>query len=99
MPVSIADETKVRWDFDHKLQFLLTEISDNQFNIQVFRQDDTRFNRMSAFLMRKAFEVCKGYQYKLEVIKGVERFDDKRSFPNMIFDTLVANIECKVTSK
>ncbi len=83
-----------QWDFDHQVQFKQTELSDDRHHIQVISKQDTEFSMLATFLMRRALMVCKSYGFKIEVLKGVERFDDKLSFPNMIMPSLSANIEC-----
>lgn len=53
------------------------------------------FERLATFLLRKSYSLCGGYHYKIEVIQGIEDFDDKRTMPNYIFPSLIAKIECQ----
>lgn len=83
-----------QWDFDHQVQFKQTDIEPGKYHLQVIAKQDTEFSKLATFLMRRSFLICKSYGFKIEVLKGVERFDDKLSFPNMIMPSLSANIEC-----
>ncbi|WP_448246975.1 hypothetical protein [Thalassotalea agariperforans] len=83
-----------QWDFDHNLQFSETLISDNIYHIEIIPNDKTNFSRLATFLMRRSLRLCQSYGFKIEVLKGVESYDHKRSFPNMIMSKLAANVEC-----
>lgn len=91
---SIESSSGSQWDFDHQVQFKQTDLPDGRFHLQVITKQDTEFSTLATFLMRRALRVCKSYGFKIEVLKGVEGFDDKLSFPNMIMPSLSANIEC-----
>lgn len=73
-----------QWDFDHHLQFIKTPLNKNTFQLEVIRNNNVGFKQMAAFLLRKSYLVCEGYHYKLEIIQGIEGFDDKRAMPNYI---------------
>lgn len=83
-----------QWDFDHNVQFSETRLSKNTFHIEIVPNKKIRFERLATFLMRRALDVCQSYGFKIEVLKGVEEYDDRRSFPNLIMPRLAANIEC-----
>jgi len=83
-----------QWDFDHQVQFKQTDLENGNYHLQVIAKQDTEFSKLATFLMRRSLRICKSYGFKIEVLKGVERFDDKLSFPNMIMPSLSANIEC-----
>ena len=83
-----------QWDFDHQIQFKQTDLKNGKHHLQVITKKNTEFSKLAAFLMRQSLYICKSYGFKIEVLKGVERFDDKLSFPNMIMPSLSANIEC-----
>ena len=83
-----------QWDFDHQIQFKQTYLKNGKYHLQVITKQNTEFSKLAAFLMRQSLYICKSYGFKNEVLKGVERFDDKLSFPNMIMPSLSANIEC-----
>jgi hypothetical protein len=83
-----------QWDFDHNIQFKQSQISENKYHLQVTPMSDTRFDKLATFMMRKSYEICGTYGFTIEVLKGIERFDDKQSFPNLIMSSLAANIEC-----
>ena len=83
-----------QWDFDHQVQFKQTDIEPGKYHLQVIAKQDTEFSKLATFLMRRSLRICKSYGFKIEVLKGVEGFDDKLSFPNMIMPSLSANIEC-----
>ncbi len=83
-----------QWDFDHQVQFKQTDLKDGKYYLQVITKQNTEFSKLATFLMRQSLRICKSYGFKIEVLEGVERFDDKLSFPNMIMPSLSANIEC-----
>ncbi|KXJ49823.1 MAG: hypothetical protein AXW17_02105 [Colwellia sp. Phe_37] len=83
-----------QWDFDHQVQFKQTDLKGGKHHLQVIAKQDTEFSKLATFLMRQSLRICKSYGFKIEVLEGVERFDDKLSFPNMIMPSLSANIEC-----
>ena len=83
-----------QWDFDHQVQFKQSDLGNGKYHLQVIAKNNTEFSKLATFLMRQSLQICKSYCYKIEVLKGVERFDDKLSFPNMIMPSLSANIEC-----
>tara|TARA_R110000787_G_scaffold175574_3_gene287960 strand:- start:1548 stop:1889 length:342 start_codon:yes stop_codon:yes gene_type:complete len=83
-----------QWDFDHQIQFKQTDLKDGKHHLQVIAKQNTEFSKLATFLMRQSLRICKSYGFKIEVLEGVERFDDKLSFPNMIMPSLSANIEC-----
>lgn len=83
-----------QWDFDHQVQFKQTDLENGSYHLQVIANQDTEFSKLATFLMRRSLRICKSYGFKIEVLKGVEGFDDKLSFPNMIMPSLSANIEC-----
>ena len=85
-----------QWDFDHQVQFKQTDLKGGKHHLQVIAKQDTEFSKLATFLMRQSLRICKSYGFKIEVLEGVERFDDKLSFPNMIMPSLSANIECPV---
>lgn len=83
-----------QWDFDHQVQFKQTDLKGGKHHLQVIAKQDTEFSKLATFLMRQSLRICKSYGFKIEVLEGVEHFDDKLSFPNMIMPSLSANIEC-----
>ena len=89
-----AGEKDANFDFDHKVHYKQTQLSAGKYYLEVLNQDKTRFTQMSAFLLRHAHKVCKGYDFNLQLLKGIEQFDDKRVSPNYIHPALTANLEC-----
>lgn len=85
---------KPQWDFDHHVQFKETKLEDGKYNITVIPTSDTHFSTLSTFLLRRSYEICHTYGFTLEILKGIEGFDDRRAFPNLIMGSLAANLEC-----
>lgn len=85
-----------QWDFDHQLQFNQTQLLENTYHLEITPNDRARFSTISTFIIRRGFKLCRTYGFKIEVLKGVEGFDDKRSHPNMITERFAANIECPI---
>ncbi|NQZ20966.1 MAG: hypothetical protein HRT53_02825 [Colwellia sp.] len=83
-----------QWDFDHNVQFKQTELSENKYHLQVWSKSDTHFSKLATFMMRRSYEICGTYGFTIEVLKGIEKFTDRQSFPNLIMPSLSANIKC-----
>ena len=84
-----------QWDFDHNLQFWETKLTDNKYNIEIIPKMYTYFRELSTFLMRRSYQICGQYGYTLEVLQGIEGFNDREGLPNLIQSSLHANGECK----
>ena len=83
-----------QWDFDHGVQFKQTQFSHRLFQLEVIPNNKVKFERLTAFLIRKSYLLCGNYHYTIEMVQGIEGFDDKRAMPNYIFTSLIAQIEC-----
>ena len=86
--------SQLLWDFDHKLQFRKMQIDKNNYHLEIIPNDNVKFNGLATLLIRYSYEICGGYNYKIKVLAGVERFTDKESKPNYIQGALIADIEC-----
>ena len=84
-----------QWDFDHNLQFRYTKLSTIAYQLEIIPNGRVKFDRLAAFLLRKSFIICASYYYKIQIIQGIEGFDDKRAMPNYITPSLIAKVECK----
>lgn len=90
-----SDKSNVKeWDFDHNVFFEQQRLSENSYHVVVRTDGKVPFERLATFLMRQSLELCKNYGFKIEVLSGVEEFDTRRSFPNLIMSNLSANVEC-----
>jgi len=85
-----------QWDFDHQLQYKQTKLSDSSYQLEVIPNSKVSFERLSAFLLRRGYQICGTYGYKLALITGVERFDYPRASPNLIMPNLTAKLECAI---
>jgi hypothetical protein len=83
-----------QWDFDHKLQFEQTKLSENKYHLRVSPKSDIHFDQLATFMMRQSYKVCGTYGFTIKVLKGIEKFEDRRSLPNLMMPSLSANIEC-----
>lgn len=90
-----SDNNSTQWDFDHNVRFIKTDLTENTFQLELIPNIRGNFEQLSAFLIRESYKICGRYQYKIEIIQGVEGFDDKKAMPNYIPSSLIANIECK----
>ncbi|MCJ8320914.1 MAG: hypothetical protein MJK12_14845 [Colwellia sp.] len=91
---SNTDNGDSRWDFDHNVQFKQTKLSENNYHLQVIPESNTHFSNLTTFMMRRSYQICGAYGFKIEVLNGIEKFTDKQSSPNLIVSSLSANIEC-----
>jgi hypothetical protein len=85
---------KAQWDFDHQVQYRQTQLADNYYQLEVIPNNNVSFDRLASFLIRKSYSLCGSYKYKLEMIKGIEGYNDKLARPHYIFSSLTANVEC-----
>ena len=83
-----------QWDFDHSVQFRQTKLAINHYQLEIIPSNKVKFERLATFLLRKSYRLCGGYHYKIEMIQGIEGFDDKRAMPNYISPSLIAKIKC-----
>ncbi|MFT5759302.1 MAG: hypothetical protein ACI9LM_004059 [Alteromonadaceae bacterium] len=84
-----------RWDFDHDLQFKETKLADNKYHLEIIPKNKTYFSQLATFLMRHSYQLCGQYGYNLEILDGVEGFNDRAGLPHLIQSSLSANVECK----
>lgn len=90
----LFEYSNAQWDFDHGLQFRQVKITTNHYQLEIIRNNKVKFERLAIFLLRKSYSLCGGYHYKMEIVQGIEGFDDKRAMPNYIFPSLIAKIKC-----
>jgi hypothetical protein len=88
------DQGASQWDFDHQVQFKQTKIAEQYYLLEVIPNQKVNFDRLASFLIRKSYRLCGGYHYQIEMIKGIEGFDDKKAMPNYIFSSLTAKVKC-----
>jgi hypothetical protein len=84
-----------QWDFDHNLQYKETQLAEDKYLLEIIPKNDTYFSQLATFLVRRSYQLCGQYGYTLEVLKGVEGFNDRAGLPNLIQSSLSANVECK----
>ena len=95
MHISPSDaNTVTARDFDHQVQFSQTQINEHSYHLKVLRLNGASFETMSVFAFRKSFELCGHYGFNMEVIGGVELFNDRAAMPNKIFPALELNVHC-----
>ncbi|WP_206485009.1 hypothetical protein [Thalassotalea sp. G2M2-11] len=92
--VTSAAEVEKLYDFDHQLHYKQQRISDVEYHIEVLTDENRRFNRLATFLLRHAYHLCQSYQFNLQILDGIEQFDDRRISPNYIQPSLSANLVC-----
>lgn len=83
-----------RWDFDHNVQYKQTKLEGQKYHLQVVPNSDARFSRLATFLLRRSKDICHEYGYSIEILGGVQGFNEKIGAPNKIMRSLEANIEC-----
>jgi hypothetical protein len=84
-----------QWDFDHHVHFTQTHLAENYFQLKIIPTNKVGFELLATFLLRQSYSLCQHYHYKLEIIQGIEGFDDKRAMPNYIHPSLIAKVECQ----
>jgi len=89
-----SKDDSAEWDFDHQVQFIQTDLLKDSYQLKIIPNSKVNFSRLATFLLRKSYSLCGSYHYKLEMVQGIEGFDDKRAMPNYIFPTLIAKVEC-----
>jgi len=92
----VLGQEQLQWDFDHHVQFKKIQYDENSYQLEVIPNAKVSFERLSAFLLRRGYQICGAYGYKLELITGVESFDYPRATPNLIMPNLTAKLECAI---
>lgn len=87
------------WDFDHHVRFEQKVLSNNSYQVTVLRNNDTHFAQLSMFILRHAKAICSGERYQLEILQGIEDFDDQRIAQSYIQPSMIANITCQNEQK
>jgi hypothetical protein len=87
-------DISANWDFDHNLKFEQKILPEKMYKVTIHRKKGTRFPQISAFLIRHAYSLCQSYGYKIEILSGVEGFNDKIVAKSYIQPSLQAKIEC-----
>ncbi len=82
------------WDFDHQVQFDQQKLDDNKYFVRVRSTSRTRFSTLATFLVRQSLTVCKSYGFKIEILDGVESYNEEKYYDSYIASSLEANIEC-----
>lgn len=97
---TINDATKIsKWDFDHQVHYRERLLKENQYHLEIIPKNESDFSSLSTFLVRYSFMRCKHYGYTIKILSGVEGFDDRRLYPNVIRGSLIAKIDCSYESK
>lgn len=86
--------TNTQWDFDHNVQFTQTKLANNTYQLEIIPNGKVNFERLATFLLRKSYSLCQQYHYQLEIIQGIESFDDRFAMPNYVFPSLIAKVRC-----
>ncbi|WP_286233447.1 hypothetical protein [Thalassotalea sediminis] len=89
-----SNTSSSQFDFDHGVHFEQSLLEDGRYHFVVRAKEHTHFSRLATFLVRKSLEVCNAYGFKIEVLAGVEEYDDRVARPNYIIPSLAANVEC-----
>jgi len=84
----------LQWDFDHQVQYRKTQLEESLYLLEVVPNNEVSFDRLASFIIRKSYSLCGGYTYKLEMLKGIEEYNDKFARPHYIFPSLTARVEC-----
>ena len=92
--ISQSKNANLHWDFDHQLQFRQIKLTKNSYQLEVIPNNQNSFDGMAVFLLRKSQQLCQSSHYKLEVLHGIEGFNDRIAMPNYIFPSLVAKLAC-----
>jgi hypothetical protein len=87
------DET-VAWDFDHNVQFAQKPLGNNKYYLEVRTNGKTKFSKLATFLLRKSYQLCHSYGFKIEVLEGIEEYEERVAFPHLLMGSLAANVEC-----
>lgn len=91
-----VNDGHAQWDFDHNVQFRQTALAVDHYRIEVAATKKVKFERLATFLLRQSYSLCGHYGYTLEVLQGVEEFDDRFAAPNRILPSLIATVNCSL---
>lgn len=89
-----SQDNQLQWDFDHQVQFREVKLDDNSYEIEVVANNNTHFEMLATFLIRRSMEICQAYGFTVTILKGVESVNDRLGLPNMIMPSLSARVVC-----
>jgi len=88
------NQTRSDFDFDHQVQFKQQLSDEGIYHVKVISTSKTSFEQLASFIFRHAYKLCGSYGFTMEVINGVEGFDDKRISPSYIQPSLSIKLNC-----
>ena len=86
--------TEARYDFDHKVHYRLTRLSDKSYRLSVRSGNYQAFNKQVVFLLRQSARLCRSEQFNLLFESGVQPFERFPTEPRAYPGPLVAKLIC-----
>ncbi|WP_462156653.1 hypothetical protein [Pseudoalteromonas sp. GB56] len=89
----IGEQEKL-YDFDERVNYYQTQLSATQYRVEVVEDGYQHFQKQSVFILRHAYELCKGKTFTMKVIKGVQEYDRFPTTPRKYEPNLLTEITC-----
>ncbi|WP_404342021.1 hypothetical protein [Pseudoalteromonas mariniglutinosa] len=88
------DQAEKNYDFDDKVHYTQTELSDNNYYLEIQSDDYKHFKNQSAFLLRHANRLCRDQPFMLKVTDGVQEFERFPTKPRAYQPPLTVLLQC-----
>lgn len=89
--LSFAKESS--YDFDHQLHYSQQKLSENNYKL-IVKSRKQPYERATAFVTRKALDLCGKQGFQITYLDGVEYFEERKAMANKIFPSLKVQITC-----
>ncbi|ATC96265.1 hypothetical protein [Pseudoalteromonas tunicata] len=91
---SAQKKTERLYDFDHKVFYQETRVSDGHYLLAVEADSYDHFEKQSVFLLRYAAKLCRSSQFSLVFETGVQEFKALPTHPRPYQPSLTATLQC-----
>jgi hypothetical protein len=94
-----VDDKEKFYDFDNKVHYFQTKISENNYKIEIQSDDYKHFANQSMFLLRHADRLCRGRTFMLKVLEGVQEYERFPTKPRAYQPPLNVLLQCDAPAK
>ena len=88
-------EKEKSYDFDNKVHYYQTKISEDNYKIEIQSDDYKHFANQSMFLLRHADRLCRGNTFMLKVLEGVQEYERFPTKPRAYQPPLTVLLQCE----
>ncbi len=92
-------ETEKLYDFDDKVHYYQTKLSDGRYQLEIQSDDYPHFRNQSVFLLRHASRLCRDNPFMLRVTAGVQEYERFPTKPRPYQPPLRVVLQCEDKAK